>query len=84
MCNVTGRAYSGEPHGIREALVAQVVSPVLWADSMSRLIQDGHAVFVEVGPGKVLAGLMRDINRDVKLLGMQLPDDLSKLRAALN
>jgi [acyl-carrier-protein] S-malonyltransferase len=84
MSNVTGRAYAGEPDGIREALVAQVVSPVLWADSMSRLIQDGHRVFVEVGPGKVLAGLMRDINREAKMLGMQQPDDLSKLRAALN
>lgn len=84
MSNVTGGAYSGDPRGIREALVAQIVSPVLWADSMSRLIQDGHRVFVEVGPGKVLAGLMRDLNREVKVLGVQHPDDVSKLRASLN
>jgi [acyl-carrier-protein] S-malonyltransferase len=84
MCNVSGGVYPGEPDGVRESLIKQIVSPVLWADSMSRLIQDGHHLFVEAGPGKVLAGLMRDINREVRVLGVQHPDDLPKLRASLN
>jgi len=83
MSNVTAAEYPNDPDGIRGALVAQMVSPVLWADSVDRLIQDGHRLFVEVGPGKVLAGLMRDINREAKVVGVQQPDDLSGLRALL-
>ena len=83
MSNVTAAVYPNDPDGIRGALVAQMVSPVLWADSVDRLIQDGHRLFVEVGPGKVLAGLMRDINREAKVVGVQQPDDLSGLRALL-
>jgi [acyl-carrier-protein] S-malonyltransferase len=78
--NVTADVYPDDPNGIREALVAQIVSPVLWTGSVERLIRDGHRLFVEVGPGKVLAGLMRDINREVKVFGAEHPDDLSKLR----
>jgi len=82
--NVTADVYSDNPDRIREGLVAQMVAPVLWADSIERLIQDGHRLFVEVGPGKVLAGLMRDINREAKVLSVQQPDDLLKLRALLS
>jgi [acyl-carrier-protein] S-malonyltransferase len=80
--NVTADVYPDNPDGIRETLVAQIVSPVLWTDCVDRLIRDGHRLFVEAGPGKVLAGLMRDINREVKALNVQHPDDLSALRAA--
>ena len=83
IANVTADVYSSDPDGIREALVAQIVSPVLWADSMEKLIQQGHRLFVEAGPGKVLAGLMRDINREASVLGAQNAEDLSKLRAML-
>jgi len=78
--NVTAEAHAGAADGICEALVAQLVSPVLWAGSMRRLLRDGHAVYVECGPGKALAGLMRDINREAKVFGALQPDDLSKLR----
>jgi [acyl-carrier-protein] S-malonyltransferase len=81
--NVTADAYSDDPDRIREGLVAQMVTPVLWADSVARLLQDGHRLFVEVGPGKVLAGLMRDISREARVLGVQQADDLPKLRASL-
>jgi len=53
----------------RELLARQVTSPVLWADSMKRLIDDGFDTFVEVGPGKVLQGLLSR-NRDVTTYGM--------------
>ena len=50
---------------LRDALIRQVSSPVRWLDSMKLLIDQGIDTFVEVGPGKVLVGLMRQISRDV-------------------
>lgn len=79
--NVTGEPHGPAADGIREALVAQIVSPVLWAASMERLLGYGHALYVEAGPGKALAGLMRDINRDAKVFSALQPDDLSRLRS---
>lgn len=52
---------------IRELLIKQVYSPVRWLESMNFLINQGVKNFLEVGPGKVLAGLLRRINSDVKL-----------------
>jgi [acyl-carrier-protein] S-malonyltransferase len=54
-----------------DKLVEQVCSPVLWQQSMERLIADGHHNFVEVGPKKVLRGLMRRIDRGVKALNVE-------------
>lgn len=54
-----------DPDEIRELLVRQVVSPVLWEDSMNQLLQAGVDEFYEIGPGKVLRGLMKRINRKV-------------------
>ncbi|MGH7145941.1 MAG: ACP S-malonyltransferase [Planctomycetota bacterium] len=47
------------PAEIRSALIDQVTHPVLWSDSMQRLGATGHSQFVELGPGKVLAGLLK-------------------------
>jgi [acyl-carrier-protein] S-malonyltransferase len=52
-----------EPDQLREALIRQVTGPVRWVDSMRALISRTPAFFVEVGPGKVLGGLMRQIDR---------------------
>ena len=49
----------------REALVRQVTLPVRWEDSMRELIEEGATTFVEVGPGRVLSGLLRQIERSV-------------------
>jgi [acyl-carrier-protein] S-malonyltransferase len=51
------------PEEIRELLVRQVVTPVLWEDSMRFLIGEGFDQFYEVGPGRVLRGLLRRIDR---------------------
>ena len=51
------------PEDIRQLLIQQVVSPVLWEDSMRRLMADGCDEFYEVGPGRVLRGLLRRIDR---------------------
>jgi len=55
----------------REALVRQVSSPVRWLQSIELLIREGVDTFVEVGPGKVLTGLMRQISREVKCFNVE-------------
>jgi [acyl-carrier-protein] S-malonyltransferase len=60
-----------------EKLVQQICGSVLWSQSMERLIQDGHTHFVEVGPKKVLRGLMRRINRSAKVLNVEDPESLA-------
>ncbi|NOX56410.1 MAG: ACP S-malonyltransferase [Planctomycetes bacterium] len=62
--NVDARPHE-DPEEIRELLVRQVVSPVLWEDSMRYMLDHGVDEFYEVGPGKVLRGLMRRIDRKV-------------------
>jgi [acyl-carrier-protein] S-malonyltransferase len=54
-----------DPEEIRELLIQQIVSPVRWEDSMRWLIAEGLEQFYEVGPGRVLRGLMRRIHRKV-------------------
>lgn len=80
MSNVTGNLYPDDAAMIRENLVEQMVSPVLWAGSMSRLIQNGHRHFLEVGPGKVLTGLMKDIDREAKVMNVQDMATLEQFR----
>jgi [acyl-carrier-protein] S-malonyltransferase len=63
----------------RESLVRQVSSPVRWLESIELLISEGVDTFVEVGPGKVLTGLMRQISRDVKCLNVE---DAASLKSA--
>jgi [acyl-carrier-protein] S-malonyltransferase len=56
---------SSDPDEIKTNLVAQLTSPVKWSQSILNMISDGAASFIEVGPGNVLQGLVRKINRDV-------------------
>lgn len=66
VANVTAN-YVSKGSEIRELLIKQVTSPVLWEDSVNKMIADGITNFVEVGPGKVLSGLIKKINRDVEI-----------------
>jgi len=68
---------------LRDALVRQVSAPVRWVDSMQLLIGQGVDTFVEVGPGKVLSGLMRQTSRDVKTLNVEDAASLEATQAAL-
>jgi [acyl-carrier-protein] S-malonyltransferase len=52
-----------DPEEIRQILVRQVLQPVRWEDSMRYLIAQGFDQFYEVGPGRVLRGLLRRIDR---------------------
>jgi [acyl-carrier-protein] S-malonyltransferase len=81
MANATGAPYPADRERIVDNLLGQLVSPVLWATSMQLLIGEGAGVFVEVGPGKVLTGLMRDINSKVKVLNVQDEDTLIAFRS---
>ena len=60
--NVDARPHS-DPEEIRDLLIKQVVSPVMWEDSIRYLMDQGHDEFYEVGPGRVLRGLLRRIDR---------------------
>ncbi len=62
--NVTARPVS-EKDEIKQLLFKQLTSPVLWQKSMENMIADGFSSFYEVGPGKVLCGLLKRINRQV-------------------
>ncbi|HKG48355.1 MAG TPA: ACP S-malonyltransferase [Pyrinomonadaceae bacterium] len=71
------------PDELRDALVRQVSAPVRWVESMQLLIEQGAGTFIEAGPGKVLSGLMRQINRDVKMLNVEDAASLETTKAAL-
>ncbi|HEX3106694.1 MAG TPA: ACP S-malonyltransferase [Terriglobales bacterium] len=74
VCNVYGKPVE-DAESSREALVRQVIGSVKWSESMQLLIARGVQTFIEVGPGKVLCGLMRQIDRSKK--GMNVEDDAS-------
>ena len=76
-------AITNAPDQLRDALVRQVSAPVRWSESMELLVQQGVNTFVEAGPGKVLTGLMRQINRDVKTLNVEDAASLEATQAAL-
>ena len=80
--NVDARATTA-PDELRDALVRQVSAPVRWSESMQLLVQQGVDTFVEAGPGKVLTGLMRQINRDVKTLNVEDAASLEATRVGL-
>ncbi|HEX7997177.1 MAG TPA: ACP S-malonyltransferase [Pyrinomonadaceae bacterium] len=67
----------------RDALIRQVSSPVRWLESIELLLQEGVTTFVEVGPGKVLGGLVRQISRDARCLNVEDAASLGAAREAL-
>jgi [acyl-carrier-protein] S-malonyltransferase len=68
---------------IRDGLLRQVASPVRWEESMQRLRAEGVDRFVEVGPGKVLCGLMRQIDRDARCFRAEDPASLEEALGGL-
>jgi [acyl-carrier-protein] S-malonyltransferase len=67
-----------DPESAREALVRQVTGSVRWSQSMQWLVAQGAQTFVEVGPGKVLCGLMRQIDRSKKCVNVEDETSLGK------
>ncbi len=66
-----------------EALIAQVAAPVRWQDVVGRLASAGVRAYVEVGPGTVLSGLVRKIQRDARVANLEAPGDLEAVEALL-
>ena len=67
--NVTANAVT-DPSNIKSNLIAQLTAPVRWTQTIKQMIADGGTEFIELGPGKVLQGLMRKIDRNVATSGM--------------
>ena len=80
--NVTGEEVK-TPAEIRETLREQVTGTVRWADCMQRLIDLGCDLFIELGPGNVLAGLMKRTNRAVAVISVGDSESVQKCGAAL-
>ncbi len=64
---------------VRPLLERQVSSSVRWQQSVETMLQDGVDTFIEIGPGKTLAGFMRKITRDVKVINIEKLEDIEKL-----
>jgi len=67
----------------KEALLSQVSRPVLWDESVRAMIDDGVSLFVEVGPGRVLSGLLVRIDRGAGRVSVQGPSDFAAARDAI-
>lgn len=67
----------------KELLARQVSSPVRWMQSMEKMIADGVDIFVEIGPGKTLAGFMKKIDRSVKVYNVATWEDVEKVTGEL-
>ena len=76
--NVTAE-YVTDISQTKALLSRQVASSVRWQQSMERMIADGVDNFVEIGPGRTLAGFMKKINRDVKVYNIGCGDDVEKV-----
>jgi len=72
-----------EGEALRDALIRQVSRPVRWQESIRRMSADGVTLCVEIGPGKVLAGLIKRIDNNVKSVNLQTADDLQKVKDAI-
>ena len=77
--NVTAEP-SNNPEKIRNLLIKQIEKPVRWRESVINMIKQGNKKFIEIGPGKVLSGLIKRIDRNVELIQVNNIDDLNNLK----
>ena len=76
--NVTALAVN-EPSKIKELLIKQIENRVRWRESILKMIDEGVDNFIEIGPGKVLAGLIKRINKQVKTISINSEDDIKSI-----
>ncbi len=69
-------APTSDPEKIKANLLNQMENPVLWEDSVEFLLKDGYTDFIEIGPGRVLQGLIKRINKDVSASGIATQAEL--------
>jgi len=79
IANISGEYYRSA-ESVIEGLTRQLTSPILWQKCMERLLADGVDEFYEIGPGRVLTGLMKRISRRTKVTNIS---DLSSLKAVI-
>lgn len=73
--NVTATAITNETE-IKKNIMAQLTAPVRWTQSVQQMLTDGATLFTEVGPGKVLQGLVKKINREAQTASASLPSNV--------
>ncbi|MBL4937670.1 ACP S-malonyltransferase [Clostridium sp. YIM B02515] len=81
--NVTAD-YVGSTEEVKELLKKQVMSSVLWENTIKRMLDDGVDTFIELGPGKVLSGFVKKIDRKVKVVNIEDMKSLEKAVETLN
>ncbi len=79
VANVTA-SYVTDKAEVKDLLARQVSSSVRWEQSVRAMLADGVDTFIEIGPGKTLAGFMRKITRDVKVVNIETLDDVKALK----
>ena len=77
--NVTGEIMN-ETSEIKNLLIQQIESKVKWRESIKYMIENGTKDFIEIGPGKVLSGLVKRIDRGVKVSAINIEEDISNLK----
>ena len=78
IANITADYYQSAEK-IAEGLVKQLTSPILWQKCMERLLADGVERFYEIGPGRVLTGLMKRINRKAEVINISSAQSLNEI-----
>jgi len=77
--NVTGKPIN-DPEDIKKLLVSQIESRVRWRESIKYMIENGTKGFIEIGPGKVLSGLVKRIDKNIKLNAINSEEDITILK----
>ena len=77
--NVTAEP-SDDPTKIKNLLIDQIEKPVRWRESIINIIKSGNKKFIEIGPGKVLSGLVKRIDRNVELIQVNNINDINNLQ----
>jgi [acyl-carrier-protein] S-malonyltransferase len=80
IANINAEYYSSSPQ-IREGLAKQLVQPIYWQKCVERLLAEGVEKFYEIGPGKVLTGLMKRINRKASIENISTAAAISEMTA---
>ena len=77
--NVTAEAMNTSER-VRELIARQLISPVMWSDIMQYMIKSGVDLFIEIGPGKVLSGLAKRMDKNVQCINVDKSDDIKKIK----
>jgi [acyl-carrier-protein] S-malonyltransferase len=78
VCNVDAKPHK-EPEKIIDNLAAQVDHKTLWHESVKFISSSGVSTFLEIGPGKVLRGLLRRIDPELKVINVETADDMQNV-----